>query len=198
MALITTPGAANADSYATLAEADSYVIDRRTPAVTWWTTASTDAKEDALRFATVLLDRFFRWTGAAVDSVQARAWPRTGMLTRNGFEIPTSGAASIVIDLKDAQTEFALQLGASDRISDNDAIRQGITSVRAGSVAVTFKDVNVSDPEAADTQLRLMGSQLAYLARVVPDAVRWMLVPSWYTEHTIKRPTLFEALGGTN
>ena len=195
MALIVTPGASNADSYATLAEANTYITDRRVPTITWWNTAADDAKEDALRFAAVLLDRIFKWTGAAVDNVQARAWPRTGMLTRNGFEIPSMGATSIVTDLKDAQIEFALQLGVGDRISDNDALKQGITSVKAGSVAVTFGSIGISasSPEMLDAQLRLQGSELAYLAKVVPDAVRWMLVPSWYEEKTIHRGILFEA-----
>lgn len=195
MALITTPGASNADSYATLVEANAYVTDRRVPTVTWWTSATDPQKEAALRSAAVLLDRIFDWTGAAVDSVQARAWPRTGMLTRNGFAIPTSGASSIQIDLKDAQTEFALQLGAGDRMSDNDALKQGITSVKAGSVAVTFgtAGMNVSDPQALDAQLRLMGSELAYLSKIVPDVVRLLLVPSWYTEHTITRPMIMES-----
>lgn len=191
MALVTTPGAADADSYATLTEANTYATTKRVPTVTWWTTATDPQKEAAMRSAAILLDRIFKWTGAAVDSTQGRAWPRSGMLTRNGFEIPTTGASSIPVDLKDAQAEFALQLGAGDRMSDNDAAKQGITSVKAGSVAVTFKDVNVSDPDALDAQLRLMGSELAYLSKVVPDAVRWLLVPTWYTEHTITRPFEF-------
>lgn len=194
MALDTTPGGAAADSYATLAEANTYHTDRRVPASSWWSTATDAQKESALRMGAILLDRIFEWTGSAVDSVQARAWPRNGMFTDNGFVIPNSGASSLPIGLKEAQAEFAGQLGASDRFADNEAFKKGITSVRAGSVAVTFSDVmQQSDIEGLDAQLRLMGSQLAYLSKVVPDAIRHLLVDSWYTEHTIKRPLLFGA-----
>lgn len=196
MALVTTPGAADADSYATLAEANTYHSTKRYPALSGWAAATaTDAvKEAALRLAAILLDRMFEWNGSAVDSTQARVWPRTGMLTRNGFAIPTSGATSIPTDLKEAQAEFAGQLIQSDRLSDNDAAKKGITSVKAGSVAVTFKDVDVSSAESLDAQLRLMGSELAYLHKTVPDVVRFLLVPSWYRENTIKRPFLFGAM----
>lgn len=194
MALITTPGAVDADSYATEAEANTYNTDRRTPSSTLWLGATTAQREAALRAAAILLDRIFDWTGAAVDSVQARAWPRSSMLTSNGFPIPTSGASSIPIQLKEAQAEFAIQLFASDRMGDNDAQKQGITSVKAGSVAVTFSEFKPSDPAELDAQLRLMGSELAYLSKIVPDAVRLLLVPSWYEEHTIMRPILIGAL----
>ena len=194
MALVTTAGAANADSYATLTEANTYHTDRRYPALSVWAAATDATKEAALRSAAILLDRMFDWTGGPVDSVQARAWPRTGMVTRNGFEIPSSGATSIVIDLKEAQAEFAGQLAQSDRMSDNEAAKLGISSVKAGSVAVTFKDTDMSSSESLDNQLRLMGSELAYLHKLVPDAVRFLLVPSWYTEHTIIRPFMFGAM----
>lgn len=194
MALDITPGSATADSYATLTEANTYVTDRRVFAPTWWATATDPQKEQALRMAAILLDRCFDWTGNPVDGVQARAWPRSGMLTRNNFPIPTSGATSIVIDLKEAQIEFALQLGAGDRFADNDAAKQGITSVKAGSVAVTFKDTDESTAESVDMMIRRMGSEFYYVSKTVPDAVRQLLVPSWYTEHTIQRPVLFGAM----
>lgn len=197
MALVTTPGSATADSYADLTYANQYASERRIPVVTWWTTATDAQKEAALRAAAILLDRLFDWTGAAVDAVQARVWPRDGMATRQGFSI---GTTTIPSDLKDAQCEFALQLGAADRMSDNDALKQGITSVKAGSVAVSFgtAGINVSDPASLDAQLRLMTSELSYLAKVVPDAVRWLLTPSWINENTIMRPILIESFGGRN
>jgi hypothetical protein len=194
MALDTTPGGAGADSYASEAEANTYNTDRRAPTSTTWSGATIAQREAALRAAAILLDRIFIWTGAAVDGVQARSWPRTGMLTGNGFAIPTSGAASIPIQLKEAQAEFAIQLFASDRLSDNDAQKQGITSVKAGSVAVTFSEFKPNEPAQLDAALRLMGSELAYLSKTVPDAVRLLLVDSWYTEGTIIRPAMFGSM----
>lgn len=194
MALTTTPGSATADSYATLAEFNTYMASR-VPNPTWFATATDAQKEAALKYAAILLDSMFAWTGGAVDSTQARAWPRTGMLTRNGFTIPTSGVTSIVTDLKNAQCEFAAQLGAGDRLSDNDALRQGITSVKAGSVAVTFKTVESSSVESADVAIMMQQARMHYLNKTVPDAVRFLLVPSWYTEASVRRPALFGAIG---
>lgn len=194
--IVTTPGAADANSYATVAEFNLYAADRL-PALTWFATATEEQKENALIAAARELDACFKWTGAAVDDVQALTWPRSGMLTRNGFAIPTSGASSIVRDLKNAQCEMALQLGASDRLGDNSAFKKGITSIKAGSVAVTFADVQgqqSSSREAADVAIRKLQSDLNYASSVVPDEVRRLLVPSWFEQNNISLPFIMETL----
>lgn len=194
MALVTTPGSATADSYATVAEFDTYRANRL-PAIAWAVTATTAQKEAALVMAARLLDALFTWTGAAVDDVQALAWFRSGMFTRNGFPIPTSGAASIQQPLKDAQSEFALQLGNTDLVSDDDALKSNLASVKAGSVAVSFKNLDTSTVEGLDMLIFRLNSEYFYLSKIVPDAVRQLLVPSWY-EHiqtSSQRGTIFEA-----
>ncbi len=174
MALITTPGSEFADSYATLAELDEYNNDRLHSST--WSAAVEATKEAAARWATLLLDANPRaWTGAAVDAVQALGWPRSGMLTRNGFEIPTSGADSIPRDLKRAQAEFARQLIASDRTTDNAIVNQGITKLKAGSVELSFADLNTENSLLVARSIREMNA----LAAVLPDAVKFLLVPSW-------------------
>jgi hypothetical protein len=90
-----------------------YYAANRLPALKWFTTADDATKEAALRAACRELDQDFDWTGSAVDDVQALCWPRAGMTSRNGFAIPTSGPSSIPVQLKNAQCEFALQLGAA-------------------------------------------------------------------------------------
>jgi hypothetical protein len=75
MSLITTSGASNADSYATVAEADAYFAARGIGA---WT--GTDvAKEAALRRATSYLDNQYqgRWIGVRTKLEQSLAWPRS-------------------------------------------------------------------------------------------------------------------------
>ena len=68
-------------------------------------------------------------------------------------------------DLKDALSELAGQLGTSDRTLDNDVVVQGLTSVRAGSVSLTFKEMIEK--------------------HVLPDMV-WDLMPvSWFTDELI-------------
>jgi hypothetical protein len=191
MALVTTPGAANANSFASLAEFDAYHATR-IPAITWLATATDPQKEAVLIMGARLLGTCFDWRGAAVDDVQALVFPRSGLLTRNGFTLPSSGATSIAIDLKNAQCEWAGQIGAADLVSDNAAASQGVESVKAGSVSVSFQKVDTSSVESVDMILRRLGSQFAYLSSEVPGEVRRLLVPSWYKQPSIKRRLLLK------
>jgi hypothetical protein len=160
MALVSTPGAANANTYATLAEADAYMEARLYTEA--WDDATDSTKEKALKMAARQLDLLkpgYTWTGAAVDETQALAWPRSAMLNRNGFAIATT---AIPVDLKYAQIEFANALLAEDRTADSDIETQGITKIKAGNVELGFRD-NVK-------------------AKVMPDVVLSLLVPSWYDD----------------
>lgn len=204
MALDTTPGGKTANSYATLAEFAAYAA-ARLPAVSWYGTATDAQKEAALQAAARELDACFAWTGAAVDPAsddatahQALTWPRSGMLSRNGFAIDESGADSIPIDLKNAQCEMALQLGAGDRLGDNDPLKKGITSIKAGSVELKFSDVlgQQTTREAANVRIRQAQSDLNYASDVVPAEVRRLLVPSWFEQNMIDLPMIFDPLGG--
>ena len=174
--LVSTPGAANANSYLTLAEAAAYYETRS--AVPGWEDA--DDQSVLLMMATRVMDAMLRphkvyvpaqngspayyityraWTGAPSTTTQKLAWPRTGMYDANGNAI---AADVIPQDLKDAVAELAGALGTSDSTVDNDVIVQGLTSVRAGSVSLTFKDMIEK--------------------HVMPDMVWNLLVPSWYSE----------------
>lgn len=79
IAIDATPGGANANSYLTLAAAqtiiDGFVLDAD---VTAWASATTDAKNRALFTATQRLDRE-RFLGARATDTQALQWPRTGV-----------------------------------------------------------------------------------------------------------------------
>jgi hypothetical protein len=188
MSLDTTVGGATSDSYATLAEFVAYQATR-VPALTWLVTATDAQKEAALIAAARALDACFDWTGTAVDDVQALTWPRSGMLSRNGFSIATD---TIPKPLKDAQCELAGQLGAGDLLSDNDAEKLGIASVKAGSVAVSFQNKDTSTTESVDMIIRRMGSEFNWVSSEIPGEVRRLLVASWFNQPSIKRPLLFE------
>jgi hypothetical protein len=77
--IVATPGAVNANSYLTLAEAqaivDGMVLDAD---VTAWATATTDNKNRALYSAVQRLDRE-RFLGARATDTQSLQWPRTGV-----------------------------------------------------------------------------------------------------------------------
>jgi hypothetical protein len=184
--LDTTVGGANANSYASLDEFKAY-ISTRLPVAAWTTGATDDQLTVALEFGAKLLDACFAWTGAAVDDVQALAWPRSGMSSRNGFPIATT---IIPQQLKDAQCEFAVQLGNGDLLSDNDAKKKGISGVKAGSVSVSFQTIDTATAESVDILIRQMGSDLLYVSDTVPQAVRMLLVSSWFAQPSIKRPVL--------
>jgi hypothetical protein len=174
MSLVATPGASNANSYATVEEANAYFTTRLHSDT--WLDATVSEKEAALIMATRLIDAHYSnaipatlggiaaegatllwgWSGAPASSTQALCWPRTGMFNRNGFAISSS---IIPQELKDATAEFAWQLLGTDRTLDSDVESQGITQVTAGPITVKFKD-DVS-------------------AKVIPDAVHSLLITTW-------------------
>lgn len=121
MALVTTPGAENADSYFTLDEANAYFSGR---GITAWT--GIDAvKENAARRGTSYLDNQYRgrWKGYRTEQAQSLAWPRIGsggdsrlraqgetfavygIVDEDGFEIPTNVVPQ---QIKTAAMEAAL------------------------------------------------------------------------------------------
>jgi len=77
--IVATPGAANANSYVTLAEAqaivDGFVEDAD---VQNWDSGNTNSQNRALFTATQRLDRE-RFLGARATDTQALQWPRTGV-----------------------------------------------------------------------------------------------------------------------
>jgi len=102
------------------------------------------------------------WTGEIATATQSLAWGRLNMYDRLGRLIASN---SIPQELKDATAELAGQLGNTDRTLDNDISVQGITSIKAGSVSLTFKDM--------------------IEVRVLPEAVQMLLVSSWLTDEIV-------------
>jgi len=74
-----TAGGANANSYITLAEANTFVEAMISSSdVSKWTTGNDDTRNRALTAAAERLDRE-RFLGARATDTQARQWPRTGV-----------------------------------------------------------------------------------------------------------------------
>lgn len=69
-----TVGGANANSYLTLAEAETFF--EASLNVTSWTAASDDVKNAALVEATREIDIYFEWIGIIYTVDQALSWPR--------------------------------------------------------------------------------------------------------------------------
>ena len=105
MALTVETGAvvANAESYVTVAEADTYWSYRNNGT---WAAAAPAAKEAALREATQFLDGSYKWAGSLVSSAQKLLWPRVVGIDRSGREISSTSIPSAI---KSAQCELALE-----------------------------------------------------------------------------------------
>lgn len=189
--LDATPAGSAANSYETVAEADVY-FSGRLPLDPAWEDNDTDTKTMLLIMGTRTLDAAFRgqrilvpatgsvpaywkvgrkWNGSASTSTQKLAWPRIGLFHDNGAAI---GANEIPWELKDAESELAGQLGIRDRTLDNPIIAQGITSAKAGSASVTFRDSSAIFPFT------------------IPQAVLDLIPPSWYTEEWIEPVEQFD------
>lgn len=194
MALVTTPGASNAQSYATFAEFQTYWNSRLYNTVPLATDQQT--VEVALQWAAQLLDALFNWTGMATLTTQNMAWPRVGMLTTNNYPLDSM---TVPQRLKDAQSEFAGLLLSTDRSADNPDLKAvgeqvQLTSIKAGSVALSFAGKSFSTLENFDAFVRSINSDLNYLSKVVPDSVRMKLAPSWFIQASLKRKMIFGAL----
>lgn len=192
--LVTTPGDPTANSYPTVEEFDAY-WETRSPVPAAVAAANVEQKKSWLVQGTRAVDESFKWTGSATEpDTQALCWPRTGMSNRNGGAI---GDDVIPAGLKNSVCEWAGQAAAKDLQADNEAAKQNIASVKAGSVSVAFQP-RTNNKEAQETDVVRMGSDFFYLS--VPDEVRRLLVPSWYEATTTLTPTgrpfVFESLGG--
>jgi hypothetical protein len=155
--LISTPGALNANSYATVAEGDTY-HDGHLYADTW-TGMSTDEKTVALIMATRVLDYKVEWAHYPTDPTefQILQWPRSGIIDLDGFSTVDDGV--VPWRMKEVTAEYARQLKDVNRTADSDIETQGISSLSAGPISLSFKD--------------------SVHAKVVPDSVVQM-IPSWW------------------
>lgn len=109
MTLVVTVGAADAESYTSVAEADAYITARG--GNTTWDAAETTDKEVALRKGAAYLDNQYRgrWRGNRYATTQALAWPRVDgadlLYDGDGWSI---GYDEIPAQVKNATIEAAL------------------------------------------------------------------------------------------
>jgi hypothetical protein len=135
--LVATVGATTANTYGTRTEANAYFEDRLHTEV--WDAASDTEKDQALLWATKLLDRAFDWAQNVVDEDQALLWPRNGILDVNELSVILD---SVVPDeLKWAQFEYAKALITADPTLDKSQAVEGLTELTAGPVTLKFKDL---------------------------------------------------------
>lgn len=151
--LVATAGSATANSYATVAEGDTY-FDERVQATNWTGEADADVKERALIMATRRIDTL-RFEGSKSASGQALKWPRIDAFDDNGDEYATDAVPTIV---KHATFEQALTI-----LNDNAAAKDSFaptglepfTRAKVGPLEVEI-DKGYQPGELSDEVRRLL------------------------------------------
>lgn len=100
-------GKADAESYCSVADADTYHVNM---ANTTWTATATATKEAALRKATRYVDGNYLFSGVKQTGEQALLWPRLGAV-RAGWLVDEG---SVPTQVRDACAELAFQSLTND------------------------------------------------------------------------------------
>lgn len=137
--IVATPGASTANSYVTVAEADTYFGDR--PESTAWTGATADQKAAALIYATRRIDQeTFKGhpakpltDRASSGDTQALKWPRYSVPTPDGWYYDQSVVPECV---KRATMELALAMLAGGFDLEDTGL-EGFEEVVVGPLEVT-------------------------------------------------------------
>lgn len=145
VSITTTVGSATANSYVTLAEAETAMEARLNADA--WTAATTDLKNRALVEAQAELQSL-DWVGTRTDAVQALAWPREYAIDPDApsdadldtLPDPTFDDDEIPVRVKQAQIELAFQF-----------IKAGTTdlAMASGSDGILRKKVGPLETEYA-------------------------------------------------
>jgi len=122
------------NSFVSLADADSYFLDRAN--ATW--AAATDANKQAalIRATDYLVQKYTGdWLGSITSTSQALPWPRSGVVTSDGVVISSSAIPDAI---KNATSELGLRaLSNSNLFADTNA---GSENIKRNKVDVLEKE----------------------------------------------------------
>lgn len=130
-----------ADSYVSVAFADSYFeIDEAFAAT--WTAMTTAEKETRLKWATRVLDQKVAWKGSKTTDTSSLRWPRTGVRDRDGNIIDTD---EMPLQLKQVTCEVAKFLETNNPTTSQggDALKRIAVDV----IEIEYQE-GTSQPEA--------------------------------------------------
>jgi hypothetical protein len=139
-------GLANAESYISAANADTYHSNR---ANTAWAALSTPTKEALLRKATDYMLEVYRprWSGNRATTTQALDWPRFNVPMRDGPSAaggtwvayyPLNSVPPAVVN---ACAELALRANSGDLTPD---LSQAIKSEKIGQIETVYQDYSAA------------------------------------------------------
>ena len=109
-----------ANSYLSVADADSYFTEHSSPAD--WSGATTGEKEAALKYATLWLDNNQKWYSCIVSTSQVLDWPRKSFVDSEGRSI--GGSNVMPQALLDATAELAIEYIKSNFVEATENIRR--------------------------------------------------------------------------
>lgn len=140
--LVNTAGSASANSYASLAESNSYhETVRPDDEITWLEQAET-TRERFLIMSTRLIDQHWEFIGYKTNNTQALLWPRNNVLIDGRWANEASykyfDNDAIPQFLKDATSELARILVDTDVLADPDGA--GFRQIAMAGMAVTFNE----------------------------------------------------------
>jgi hypothetical protein len=133
----TGAGLSNANSYASVSAADSYVADR---GIAGWTALSTTIKQQSLVNATDYLEATYRsaWKGNRVSETQSLSWPRYNVIV-DGFNFASNVVPLQVIN---ACIEMAIRASAGETLLADQG--QRVRREKIDVIEVEYQDY--SDP----------------------------------------------------
>lgn len=125
-------GLSNANTYATLAEANAYVANN-IHANAVWDNLDDDDKKNLLIWATRYLDQRTNWYGLPTTTTQALQWPRTGAYDRNGVAVDSD---VLPLPVKQATIEMARYLMSEDRSTERS--QDALKSIKVDVIEIDF------------------------------------------------------------
>jgi hypothetical protein len=151
--LETGAGLANANSYASVAEADAYFATHPFYADNWDDLGEPE-KEHLLIAASAQLDSLITWRGYIYSSTQALGWPRSAVVDDEGRLVHN---ASVPSRVKQAVFELAFHLSRGDPYAVSSSA--GIDRLKIDVIELEFSGSTkiTAVPAAALTALRGLG-----------------------------------------
>lgn len=119
-------GLANAESYASVSFADTYLAAR---GMTLWATMSTTEKEQALRRATDYIEQAYRqsWAGYLVTTTQALMWPRYEVPIRGSLAYAYYPSNAVPLIVQNACAAMALKAASGELAADIGRLKSRVT-----------------------------------------------------------------------
>lgn len=134
----TGTGAANSESYCSVAYATTYHANRGNST---WALLTTAQMEEALRRATDYIEQTYRlrWLGLRTSSTQALSWPRSGVYVE-GYALVSD---AIPIALVNACAEMALKAAAGELLPD---LAQGVVREKVDALEIEYDKYSSQSP----------------------------------------------------